>query len=71
MLTHIIQNADRERKGGADREGSNTSRPKVKQKIGWVEYDDKEEVAQGKWQHMEPIDRDKWREKGEGMIVEE
>lgn len=63
MLTHIIQNADRARKGGADREGSNTSGPKVKWKIGF-EYDDEEEVAQGKRQHTEPIDKDKRKEKG-------
>ncbi len=57
MLTHIIQNTDRARKGGADKEGSNTSGPKVKRKIGF-KYDE-EEVAQGKQQYTEPIDKDK------------
>ncbi|PBK59382.1 hypothetical protein ARMSODRAFT_966895 [Armillaria solidipes] len=70
LVKHIIQNADRARKRGADREGCNTSGLKVKRKIGF-EYDNEEEVAQGKRQDTEPIDKDKRREKGEGMIAEE
>ncbi len=70
MLTYSIQNADRARKEGIDREGSNTSGLKVKRKIGF-KCDDEEEGTQGKRQHTQAINEDKGSEKGEGMILEE
>ncbi|SJL05828.1 uncharacterized protein ARMOST_09164 [Armillaria ostoyae] len=63
-------NADRARKGGVEWEGNYASAPKVKRKIGF-EYEDEEDVAEGKRQHIEVNEGDKGREKGEGMVVEE
>ncbi len=69
-LTQITQNADRARKGGTQQESRYASMPKVKRKIGF-EYEDEEDVAEGKQQRMEENEGEKGKEKGEGMVIEE